>query len=515
MNGAESLVRTLVGAGVDVCFTNPGTSEMHFVAALDRVSGMRCVLGLFEGVVTGAADGYARMADEPASTLLHLGPGLGNGLANLHNARKAETPIVNIVGDHATYHVEHDAPLTADVEGIAWPVSAWVRTSRDAGSVAADGAAAVVAARTLPGQVVTLILPANTAWEASDGPVEPQPVPEPPRVASERIEAAARVLRSGEPAVLLMGGRTLRGEALTLGGAIAASSGARLLAQMSNARLERGAGRVAIDRVPYPVDQALAVFEGVKHVVLVGAKPPVAFFAYPDKPSRLWPPDCEVHTLAESREDTLQALEALAEALGARAHDAALQPLAPPPLPDDGPLTIESMSSAVGALIPENAVVVDEAIGSGRGMHPYTLASAPHDWLQICGGAIGLGVPMATGAAVACPERKVIGLQADGSAMYTLQALWTQAREGLDVTTVLFANRAYASLKHELANVGARNPGRKALDMLEIGRPDLDFVSLARGMGVEAGRATSNAELVRELRAGLASEGPYLIEAVI
>ena len=515
MNGAESLVRTLIGSGVEVCFTNPGTSEMHFVAALDRVPGMRCVLGLFEGVVTGAADGYARMADKPASTLLHLGPGLGNGLANLHNARKAETPIINIVGDHATYHIEHDAPLTADVEGIARPVSAWVRTSRDARSVAADGAAAVAAAWARPGQVATLILPANTAWETSDGPVEAQPVAQPPRVASERIEAVARALGSGEPAVLLMGGRTLRGEALTTGGAIAAASGARLLAQMSNARLERGAGRVAIERVPYPVDQALAVFEGVRHIVLVGAKPPVAFFAYPDKPSRLWPTDCEVHTLAQSNEDTLDALASLAEALGARHDDAVLQALAPPPLPGDGRLTIDAIAAAVGALIPENAIVVDEAIGSGRGMHAFTAASAPHDWLQICGGAIGLGVPMATGAAVACPERKVIGLQADGSAMYTLQGLWTQAREGLDVTTVLFANRAYASLKHELANVGARNPGRKALDMLEIGRPDLDFVSLARGMGVEAGRATSNAEFVRELRAGLASNGPYLVEAVI
>ncbi|NCF83481.1 MAG: acetolactate synthase large subunit [Proteobacteria bacterium] len=515
MNGAESLVRTLVNAGVEVCFTNPGTSEMHFVAALDRVPGMRCVLGLFEGVVTGAADGYARMKDKPASTLLHLGPGLGNGLANLHNARKAQTPVVNIVGDHATYHVEHDAPLTADVEGIAWPVSAWVRTSRDARSVAADGAEAVAAAWTRPGQVATLILPADTAWEHSDGPAGMPAIPEPPRVAEDRIKSVAAVLRSGEPTVILMAGRVLRADGLAISGAIAAATGARVIGQMSNARLERGAGRFTIDRVPYPVDQALAMLEGVKNIVLVGAKAPVAFFGYPDKPSRLWPQDCAVHTLAEPREDMLHALEWLAEELSAPRDGALLQSPALPPLPADGPLDIDSIACAVGALLPENAIVADEAIGSGRGLHPYTLGSPPHDWLQICGGAIGLGVPMATGAAVACPHRKVIGLQADGSAMYTLQGLWTQAREGLDVTTVLFANRAYASLKHELFNVGARNPGRKALDMLEIGRPDLDWVSLARGMGVEAGRATSNAEFIRELRAGLASEGPYLIEAVI
>ncbi len=496
MNGAESLVRTLVNSGVEVCFTNPGTSEMHFVAALDRVPGMRCVLGLFEGVVTGAADGYARMKDKPASTLLHLGPGLGNGLANLHNARKAQTPIVNIVGDHATYHVEHNAPLTADVEGIAWPVSAWVRTSRNARSVAADGAEAVAAASARPGQVATLILPADTAWEESDGPADKAPVAEPPRVAEERIKAVAAVLRSGEPTVILAAGRVLRADGLAMGGAIAAATGARLIGQMSNARLERGAGRFTIERVPYPVDQALAMLDGVKNIVLVGAQAPVAFFGYPDKPSLLWPRDCAVHTLAEPHEDTLQAL-------------------ALPPLPADGPLDIDSIACAVGALMPENAIIADEAIGSGRGLHPYTLGSPPHDWMQICGGAIGLGLPMATGAALACPDRQVIGLQADGSAMYTLQALWTQAREGLDVTTVLFANRAYASLKHELFNVGAHNPGRKALDMLEIGRPDLDWVSLARGMGVEAERATTNAEFVRQLRAGLASEGPYLIEAVI
>jgi acetolactate synthase-1/2/3 large subunit len=514
MNGAESLVRTLVDAGVEVCFTNPGTSEMHFVAALDRVPGMRCVLGLFEGVVTGAADGYARMADKPASTLLHLGPGLGNGLANLHNARKAQTPIVNIVGDHATYHVEHDAPLTADVEGIAWPVSAWVRTSRDARSVAADGAEAVAAAWTRPGQVATLILPANTAWEESGGPAAMAPLPAPPQVDEQRIKAAAAVLRSGEPTVILMAGRLLRAAGLAVGGAIAAASGARLMAPMSNARLERGAGRCPIERVPYPVDQALAMLDGVKNIVLVGAKAPVAFFAYPDKPSLLWPEDCAVHVLAEAHEDTLHALQWLAEELSV-VGGAPLQKLAPPALPTDGALNIDGIASAVGALLPENAIVADEAIGSGRGMHPFTVASQPHDWLQICGGAIGLGLPMATGAAVACPHRKVIGLQADGSAMYTVQALWTQAREGLDVTTVLFANRAYASLKHELHNVGARNPGRKALDMLEIGRPDLDWVALARGMGVEAGRATSNAEFIRQLRAGLASEGPYLIEAVL
>jgi acetolactate synthase-1/2/3 large subunit len=514
MNGAESLVRTLVDSGVEVCFTNPGTSEMHFVAALDRVQGMRCVLGLFEGVVTGAADGYARMAERPASTLLHLGPGLGNGLANLHNARKAMTPVVNVVGDHATYHLAHDAPLTADIEGIARPVSGWVRTSPDAHSVARDGAEAVAAAWRHPGQVATLILPADTAWDASDGPAAPRPREAPSTVADETVAEIAALLRRGEPTVIYMTGHVLRERALEVAGRIANASGARLMGQVANARLERGAGRVAVTRLPYPIDKALAMLEGTLHVVLVGTDAPVAFFAYPDRPSVLAPEGCEIHRLSAADEDGVDALERLADALGARAAAPTLQSLDTPALPDSERLDIDSICRVIGALIPENAIVTDEAISTGRDLHRFTVGSQPHDWLQICGGSIGIGLPLATGAAVACPDRKVVALQADGSAMYTLQALWTQAREGLDVTTLLFANRAYECLKAELANVGAHNPGRKALDMLALDRPDLDWQSLARGMGVEAARATTTSELVREFRRGLASPGPFLVEVV-
>ena len=514
MNGAESLVRTLVGGGVEVCFTNPGTSEMHFVAALDRVDGIRCVLGLFEGVVTGAADGYARMADKPAATLLHLGPGLGNGLANLHNAKKAFTPVVNVVGDHATYHLGYDAPLAADIEGIAWPMSHWVRTSPDARSVARDGAEAIAAAKAPPGQVATLILPADTAWNEADGAAEVPAVPGRAAVGDDAVAEAAKALRSGETTVILMTGPALREAGLEIAGRIAAKTGARLMGQMSNARLERGAGRVHVERVPYPVDQAVALLADVRHLILIGAKAPVAFFAYPDKPSLLWPEGCEIHALASIGDDLLDALERLADAVDSSNSSATVESLARP-APPSGALDFDSIAASIGALLPENAVVVDEAISAGRGIPAATRGAPPHDWLQITGGSIGIGPPLAVGAAVACPGRKVVALQADGSAMYTIQGLWTQAREGLDVTTVLFANRAYASLRHELTNVGAENPGRKALDMLDLGRPDLDFVSLARGMGVEAGRATTADELNNQLAAGLASQGPYLIEAVL
>lgn len=514
MNGAESLVRTLVAGGVEVCFTNPGTSEMHFVAALDRVPGMRCVLGLFEGVVTGAADGYGRMADRPASTLLHLGPGLGNGLANLHNALKAASPIVNIVGEHATYHIAYDAPLTSDIEGIARPVSAWVKTSPNAQAVAADGAAAIAAARTSPGQVATLILPADTAWNPADGLAEVPPVPDRVKASAEVVKEAARILRSGEPAALLMTGMALRAPALEIAGRIASRTGARLLAQGSNARIERGAGRVAVERIPYVVDQALAMLKGLRHIVLIEAKEPVAFFAYPDKPSLLKPEGCAVHPLCALGDDSLDALSALAEELGAKPADAKFASRTEVARPS-GALTKESVAQAIAALVPENAILVDESITTGRGFFAATSAAAPHDWLQNMGGAIGYGAPVGIGAAIACPDRKVLCLLGDGSAMYTVQALWTEAREGLDVTTVIFANRSYQILKGELANVGAGNPGRRALDMLDIDRPTLDWVSLAKGMGVPASRVETAEALVKALGGAVREKGPRLIEVVL
>ena len=480
MNGAESLVHTLVGGGVEVCFANPGTSEMHFVAALDRVDGMRCVLGLFEGVVTGAADGYYRMSDKAAATLLHLGSGLVNGLANIHNANRAMSGMVNIVGDHATYHRQYDAPLASDIEGLARPNSHWVKTSPDARGIVGDGALAIAAARQLPGKIATLILPADTAWNEGSGPAPPAR-PTPP--SADAVEEAARVLRSGEPTLMLLTGRALREDGLAFAGKIADKTPTRLAAEGFNARTQRGRGRVSIERIPYVVDQALRVLAGLKHIILVGSKMPVAFFAYPDKPSKLYPDDCQGHVLTRPEDDQIAALEMLCDAVGAGQTPAPVVN-GERPLPGSGAITSGALGASIGALLPENAVVADEAMTTGRGFFVPTKAAAPHDWLSNMGGSIGFGPPLATGAAIACPDRKVVGLQADGSAMYTVQALWTQAREGLDVTTVLFSNRAYHILKGELASVGAGNPGRKALDMLDLGHPDIDWVGLAKSLGV-------------------------------
>src|SRR5215208_1461960 len=382
MNGAESLVKTLSGAGVEVCFANPGTSEMHFVAALDRVGGVRCVLGLFEGVATGAADGYARMADKPASTLLHLGPGLANGLANVHHARRANSPMVNIVGDHATYHKEYDAPLTSDVEGAARPFSDWVMTSADSRSVARDGADAVAAAMAPPGRVATLILPADASWNEADRPAPLPPVEGREPVAPEAISDVARALRSGEPAVLFLGGRALREPGLMLAGRIAAKTGARLLAQTLNARVERGAGRVAIDFLPYPVDAALATLAAVRHLVLVGSKAPVAFFAYPDKPSELRPPQCETHTLATPGEDIVGALEALAEELGAPQNVPVQEREGHSPSSGEAITPESAAAAAIGTLLPEGAIIVDEALTAAAFMS-RTRGVAAHDYLQV------------------------------------------------------------------------------------------------------------------------------------
>lgn len=511
MNGAESLVRTLIAGGVDTCFANPGTSEMHFVAALDRVAGIRCVLGLFEGVVSGAADGYGRMADKPAATLLHLGPGLGNALANLHNARKAATPIVNIVGDHATRHRHYDAPLTSDVEGVARPMSDWVKSSDDARAVARAGAEAITASLTGAGQVATLILPADTAWGDSDGPAPVSAPPAKRRVSNDLVAEARAALLSGEPTLLLVGGRALRSEPLKIASRIAQATGAKLLAPTSNARIERGAGRVALGRIFYPVQQAIDQLSSFRRVVLVGAQNPVAFFAYPGKPSLVLPPECKVHVLAERDDDIADALERLADAVGAERYDPILQPMPRSELPR-GPISLEGIGALIGALLPEDAIVVDESINSGGFVYPSTAGAPAHDWLQLTGGSIGIGLPLATGAAVACPDRRVIALQADGSGMFTLQALWTHARENLNITTVIFSNRAYASLETELKNVGAENPGQIALDMLDLSRPDLNWVKLAEGMGVEAARADSLENLSRLFQESIGRPGPFLIE---
>jgi acetolactate synthase-1/2/3 large subunit len=515
MNGAQALMKTLVDAGIDVCFTNPGTSEMHFVAALDDEPAMRAVLCLFEGVATGAADGYARMAGKPAATLLHLGCGLGNGLANLHNARKGQVPVLNIVGDHATSHVKYDAQLQSDIETVARNVSpGFVRTSAATAALGQDAADAIAAARGRPGQVATLILPADVSWGEGGVPaaVPPRPVPPPPEAAT--VQAIAAAVRSGEPVALLLGGQALREPALMAAARIAAQHGVKLLAEVFPTRMERGAGLPAVERVAYLAELATVQLTGVRHLVRVDARSPVSFFAYPGKASDLVPPGCTVHELAAPAQDASAGLLALAAALGTPDTPPPLQGAARPGRPR-GRLTAEKVCKAVGALLPERAIVVDEAITSGLMLNRFTAGAPRHDLITLTGGAIGQGLPNAVGAAIACPDRPVLALIGDGTAMYTVQALWTMARERLNVTTVIFNNASYSVLNIELERVGAARVGPKARSQLDLAGPVLDFTQLAHGMGVHAVRATTAEEFTRALEQALATPGPHLIEAVV
>lgn len=513
MNGAESLVKSLLASGVSTCFANPGTSEMHFVSALDRIPGMRCVLGLHETVVTGCADGYGRITDLPAVTLLHCGAGFANGIANLHNAKRARTPIVNVVGDHATYHAVFDTPLTSDVEGLARPISDWVRTSRTAPAVGPDAAAAVQAARTAPGRIATLVLPADAAWSAGGEVGAALAVPPRTTVSEDRLQSVAGSIRGRDGVLLLLADHALREDALDVAHRISVATGASLCTTTAVPRMARGRGRPQIPRLPYGMDQARAFLADKRHIVLVGARPPAAFFGYPDKRSELWDPAAELLVLNRPEQDPLDALNRLAEALGATA------PAQIPVLKLEGATPTGAFSSLkfgqlLARRLPENAIVAEDAVTSGRELFAPTFAAAPHDWLQITGGAIGLGIPLATGAAVGAPDRKVVCLQADGSGMYSLQALWTQARERLNVLTIIFSNRRYRILQGELQAVGATaGPTTEAL--FSLGDPALDWVKLAEGMGVEAARASNFEELDRLLVALMAKAGPALIEFVI
>jgi acetolactate synthase I/II/III large subunit len=520
VNGAHSLIHTLVDHGVDTCFMNPGTSEMHFVAALDDVTAMHSVLALFEGVATGAADGYARMAGRPAATLLHLGPGLGNGLANLHNARRAHSPVVTVVGDHAISHRIYDAQLQSDIETVARNVSTFVRTSESTDRLGADAAAAVAAAVGPPGAVATLILPADVSW--SEGGV----VAGPDRTAGTSLggggtapdeavlEAAATALRSGEPAVVLIGGRACTGTALDRAADLAAATGARLLAETFPARLARGAGRPPVERLAYLAEFTALQLEGVRHLVLIDAASPVSFFAYPGKASDLVPAGCTVHPVAGPADDLDAALAWLSERVGV-VPGGATRSAADIPGRPTGPLTAAGVCQALGALLPEGAIVSDEGNTSGLFAPGATAGSPPHDWLCLTGGAIGQGLPVAVGAAVATPGRRVVALESDGSALYTLQSWWTMAREGLDVTTVLLNNGSYAVLNMELDRVGVDAPGPRARDMLDLGRPSIDFVQLAQGLGLQAVRADTAESFTDELARALATPGPSVVEALV
>ena len=514
MNGAQSLIQTLVYCGVDTCFANPGTSEMHLVAALDTVRGLRPVLCLFEGVATGAADGYGRVAGKPAATLLHLGPGLANGLANLHNARRAATPIVNVVGDHATYHLQYDALLTSDIVGFARPVSSWIHATKSAKLVASDAARAVQAARSAPGGIATLILSADAAWNPAERAAERLPDIGPAIVKADSIEDIAKLISSGKKTAMLLRGRALAGDGLEAAGRIHAKTGARLLCDTFAPHAEMGAGRVSVERIPYFGEQVTAFLSGTEQMIMVASTPPVSFFAYPGKPSWCVPDMCELIYLAHPHEDSVTALQNLADALGAPQETLTRVPLQLPGLPT-GSLNSLSVAQIIAQLTPDHAIYADESNTSSLPLLMMLAHARPHTHLPLAGGSIGQGLPLAVGAALAAPNRKVVCPHGDGGAAYTMQALWTMAREKLDVTTVIYANRSYAILNYELHRVGVTAVGENARSMLDLHNPEINWMQIASGLGVEASRATTAEEFAVQYESAMKQKGPRLIEAMI
>lgn len=514
MNGADALIRALADAGVEVCFANPGTSEMQLVAAIDGEPRMRAILGLFEGVVTGAADGYGRMTDKPALTLLHLGPGFANGSANLHNANRAHSPIINMIGDHASYHRQYDAPLTSDIHAFASPVSQWIGDSEGPNHLAEIGIQAFEAASVYPGQVASFIAPADHAWEPAEFPGRTAQPSAPPKATEASIKSAAESLKRHPHSALFMGGMALREDALLQAGRIAAATGARLITETFFTRLQRGAGRVPVERLPYFGEQASDYLKDLDALVIVGSKAPVSFFAYPGKPSYLVADHTEVNTLADVNTDALDALTRLADYLAAPVEPIARQPHAEHTL-EPGPINMIEMGKVLANRLPENAIVSDEGATNSLGAFMFTGCAHAHDWMTLTGGAIGQGLPLAIGASVAHPDRKVIALQADGSGMYTVQSLWTMVRENTDITVVLLNNSSYAILNIEMQRVGVANPSDKAKSLLDLSNPTIDWVSMATGMGMYAIKVDTVDAFDTAMAEAMTTKGPRLIEVIL
>jgi acetolactate synthase-1/2/3 large subunit len=515
MNGATALIETLADCGVEFCIANPGTSEMHLVQGLDHVPKVKSVLALFEGVCTGAADGVARMTGKPAATLTHLGPGLANGIANLHNARRANSPMINIVGNHPNYHVGYDAPLTSNIDTLAANFSSWIKSSSTSATLAQDGADAYTATlRQTPGsegQIATLIMGADAAWGDSPGPARPNHLPQRSKVDEQAVVAIANTLNAGGKTALLLEHHALDPAALEAASRIAGKTGCRLLTGTFPAAIDGGPGRVAVERLPYFPEHILADLDGTENLILVNGSVPASFFAYQGIPGQLVPQGCTVHTLSRVEEDAIDALERVAERLGAGKDGIVRFDAKDMPMPE-GQLSNSSIIQSFAATMPEDIIVCTDS-GGGNAAYPVCQNTVPHSWLSLTGGAIGQGGPVATGAALACPDRPVVALLGDGGAAYTIQCLWTQARENLNVTTVIFANNSYNILNVEYARLGVTEMGEIAASLFDIGNPNLNWVDMAKGFGVPGAVANTAEELCTLLKQSYKTPGPFLIQA--
>lgn len=509
LTGAEVAIQTAAAAGIDVCFANPGTTELYLVQALDRCPSIKPVLAVFEGVCTGAADGYSRVSGKPSLALLHLGPGLANGQANLHNARKARSPVVSIVGEHATWHIAANAPLTADIETLAQPMSELVVTATSPHSIGKDMAHVISRACQLPSGPTTLILPGDMQWALSDtAPTKPV-IPVAPQASTEEIEHAAAAVRSGPTAVVL-GGSALRSEGLKAADRIQRATGCHIFTPTFPPVQDRGIGLISPEKIPYAPEPATKLLAHFEKVILAGAHEPVAFFGYPNTRSSLCSEDATIIEMCRDSVDPARALVAVADALGA--PPARHVPSAPRPEAPRGPLSPSSMCAAIAAAQPDGAIVMDEGATAGFGYHGMAAGAPPFTYMALTGGSIGQGLPCAVGAAAAEPSRTTICLEGDGSSLYTIQALWTMARENQNVTSIICKNKAYSILRWELERANM-TPGNASLSLTGLESPEFNYVKLAEGFGVEGRAVTTAEELNDTLEYAFKSPGPFLIEA--
>jgi acetolactate synthase-1/2/3 large subunit len=511
MNGAEYIIKAAKDSGIEVCFANPGTTELPLAVALDTVGGIRPVLCLFEGVCTGAADGYARMLQKPAMVLLHLGPGLANGIANLHNAKRAHSKIVTVVGEHSTWHRASDPPLAMNIESLAQTVSGWQRTCRSTDHPGQEMTDAIEAART--GQIATLIVPFDLQTKNySPSAVIPCNQVK-PSVGGNNVKSAAALLRGGKKVALVLGSKYIGRKELMAAARIKQACGCDLITDNFPARIERGAGLPDVSRIPYLPELAMDMLSKYEIFVFAGAKEPVAFFGYEGIPANYLKDGQKKFHLSTPDQDLLEALDMLADELDAPKvpGPGMVTSLKIPQIPT-GALNSAKICQAIAALQPEGAIIVDEAVTTSLMYYPITAGVLPFDLMTLTGGAIGQGTPCATGAAIACPDRPVINFQADGAGMYTLQALWTQAREGLNVTTLICSNSSYDILKIEYGRLKV-TPGKSALRLTDLS--GIDWVSLGKGMGVPSVKATTADELSKELGRALNDQGPHLIQMMI
>lgn len=513
-NGAENIINSLQEAGVNICFTNPGTSEMHLVAALDKSTKIKSVLCLFEGVVTGAADGYARISGKPAATLLHLGPGFANGIANLHNAQKANSPIINLVGQHALSHLQHETPLHSDITGLAKPVSGWVKTIYSPNDISTLITGAVSNTQKSGNRISTVIIPTDIAWTNSDISFNnPDDVSETPVDLALISKIADRLLSAKLP-VIFINTTGLDKYCVDLIGKIQKRTGCRIFSELFVSRLTKGAGEVIVERIPFRQKEALEIFSNVDEAILIGAYHPRTFFAYPDQDnSSMFMPDCRVISLTDPNSFSCDAIQALVTKLQADEL-----------IPDvsttrhlecaTGELTTEKVGLSIAALLPENTIISDDGITSTFNYWPLFTHAPKHDWLYTTGGSIGQGLPVAIGAALAAPERPVLCLSGDGSAMYTIQSLWTQVRENLNIINIIYSNRSYKILNAELSMIGIDNIGNTGKKLLDLSKPNINFVTLAKSMGMQAVCVTDMSEFNQAMKEAINTSQPSLIEVL-